>query len=79
MLIKDVFAKRIDRELQGVIVVGQERETNISQELEEYVVTEELQRHFGNFFSAYRKSIEGFTSETGVWISGFFEAVNLIF
>ena len=72
MLIKDVFAKRIDRELQGVIVVGQERETNISQELEEYVVTEELQRHFGNFFSAYRKSIEGFTSETGVWISGFF-------
>ena len=38
MQIKDMFAKKIDREMQGVIIVGQGEETNVSQELEEYVV-----------------------------------------
>jgi hypothetical protein len=50
MLIKDMFAKKIDREIQGVIIVGQGEETNVSQELEEYVVTRELQKHFADFF-----------------------------
>ena len=39
MQIKKMFRKEIDRELQGVIVVGQGAETNVAQELEEYVVT----------------------------------------
>ena len=37
MQIKEMFRKEIDRELQGVIVVGQGAETNVAQELEEYV------------------------------------------
>lgn len=45
MQIKDMFRKKIDREIQGVIIVGQGEETNVAQELEEYVVTRELQRH----------------------------------
>jgi len=72
MLIKDMFRKRIDRELQGVIIVGQGEETNVAQELEEYVVTKELQRHFADFFAAYKKGIIGTTPKMGVWISGFF-------
>ena len=72
MQIKDMFAKKIDREIQGVIIVGQGEETNVSQELEEYVVTKELQKHFADFFSAYKKSIDGTTPKMGVWISGFF-------
>ncbi len=72
MLIKDMFAKPIDREVQGVIIVGQGEETNVAQELEEYVVTKELQKHFADFFEAYKKGIVGNTSEIGVWISGFF-------
>jgi hypothetical protein len=72
MLIKDMFAKKIDREIQGVIIVGQGEETNVSQELEEYVVTRELQKHFADFFSAYKKGITGTTPKMGVWISGFF-------
>lgn len=55
MQIKEMFRKEIDRELQGVIVVGQGAETNVAQELEEYVVTRELQRHFADFFAAYKK------------------------
>ena len=72
MQIKDMFAKKIDREMQGVIIVGQGEETNVSQELEEYVVTKELQKHFADFFAAYKKGITGNTAKMGVWISGFF-------
>ena len=72
MQIRDMFAKPIDRDLQGVIIVGQSEAENVAQELEEYVVTRELQKHFAEFFAAYKTGIEGDTSKTGVWISGFF-------
>ena len=35
MKIKELFTKKIDRDLQGVIIVGQGEETNVVQELEE--------------------------------------------
>ena len=72
MQIKDIFIKKIDREIQGVIIVGQGEEANVSQELEEYVVTRELQKHFADFFASYKKGIVGTTPKMGVWISGFF-------
>jgi hypothetical protein len=59
MQIKEMFQKPIDREIQGVIIVGQGEETNVAQELEEYVVTRELQKHFADFFEAYKKGITG--------------------
>ncbi|AGL00730.1 BREX system P-loop protein BrxC [Desulfoscipio gibsoniae] len=72
MLIKDMFVKRIDRDIKGVIKVGQADDENIRQELEEYVVTRELQKHFADFFGSYKKGINGYTDKMGVWISGFF-------
>lgn len=72
MKIKDMFVREIDRDIKGVIKVGQGDEENIKQELEEYVVTKELQKHFADFFSSYKKGINGYTDKMGVWISGFF-------
>ncbi len=72
MLIKEIFEKKIDRDIQGVIIVGQNETENVAQELDEYVVTKELQKHFADFFSAYKKGIIGTTPKMGVWISGFF-------
>lgn len=72
MFIKDMFAKQIDRDIKGVIKVGQADAENIMQELEEYVVTRELQKHFADFFGSYKKGINGHTDKMGVWISGFF-------
>ena len=69
MQIKEMFAKKIDREIQGVIIVGQGEDSNVSQELEEYVVTRELQKHFADFYSAYKKGIVGTTPKMGVWIT----------
>lgn len=72
MYIKNMFAKPIDRNIKGVIKVGQADDENVKQELEEYVVTRELQKHFADFFSSYKKGIVGNTDAMGVWISGFF-------
>lgn len=68
--LKKLYAKDIKREIQGVIKVDDE--SYISQELEEYVVTEELLKHFNSFFEAYNTGINGNTEKMGVWISGFF-------
>ena len=72
MIIKEMFTKPITREVKGVVKIGREEDTNIRQELEEYVVTRELQKHFARFFSTYKKGIAGNTDKMGVWISGFF-------
>lgn len=72
MTIRDIFQKPINREIKGVIKVGQGEDQNVKQELEEYVVTRELQKHFSDFFSAYKAGIIGTTDKMGVWISGFF-------
>lgn len=72
MRIGQMFVKPIDRDMKGVIKVGQDDEQNIRQELEEYVVTRELQKCFRDFFDAYKKGIVGNTDKMGVWISGFF-------
>lgn len=72
MLIKDMFRKPIDRNIQGVIVVGEDGLNDEKNELEEYVVTRELQRHFKEFYENYKQGIIGKTRKNGVWISGFF-------
>ena len=72
MIIQNMFSKPIDRDIKGVIKVGQDDNANVKQELEEYVVTRELQKHFSDFFASYKKGINGNTDKMGVWISGFF-------
>lgn len=67
-----MFTKPVDRDIKGVIKVGQGDDENVKQELEEYVVTKELQKHFADFFASYKKGIVGHTDKMGVWISGFF-------
>ncbi len=72
MKIQDMFEKKITREIKGVIKVGQKDDENVYQELDEYVVTAELEKYMNRFFDAYGKSITGRTDNMGVWISGFF-------
>ncbi|MGE6848228.1 BREX system P-loop protein BrxC [Bacillus tropicus] len=72
MQIQKMFEKEINRDIKGVIKVGQDDDKNIYQELDEYVVTNELLHHMGEFFKSYKKGITGNTDKMGVWISGFF-------
>lgn len=71
MKLQDMFVKKIDRPINGVIKVMQTDEQNRREELEEYVITRELQKHFGAFYDRYEQGIEGNTDQMGVWISGF--------
>ncbi len=48
--IKDLFKKSIDRNIEGVVTIGNELDEKIFQELDEYVVTNEIVKHFRTFF-----------------------------
>lgn len=74
MKLQEIYAKDINRNIQGVIKVDDDRDKSIKQELEEYVVTGEIEKHFNEFFDAYTTSIGvgSRTEKMGVWISGFF-------
>jgi len=72
MQLRRMFYREIDRDIKGVIKIGQEDDVNVYQELEEYVVTRELSKHFSELFEAYKKGVNSHTDKMGVWISGFF-------
>ena len=63
MKIEKLFKKDINRDIQGVVTIGNEEESRKKQELEEYVLTKELKAHFNTFFSSYNKSINNSTDE----------------
>ncbi|HWP91797.1 MAG TPA: BREX system P-loop protein BrxC [Thermodesulfobacteriota bacterium] len=77
MQIKDIFAKDILRPINGVVMADQQDEFVVWQELEEYVVTKELDNHFKKFFEAYFQGFDSpvdpeVTGRMGIWVSGFF-------
>ncbi len=77
MPIHDIFSKNIARPINGVVKAEQQDDEIVWQELEEYVVTRELDQHFRKLFQSYLSAIDNatdpnVTSRMGVWISGFF-------
>ena len=72
MRIGQMFEKDIARSMKGVVNVGQDDAQLVFQELDEYVVTRELLKHFRDFFTVYNQSLGSIHNDMGVWISGFF-------
>lgn len=72
MLIKDMFAKQINRPIDGVINVERKEDEAVLREIEEYVITRELKTHFMSFFNYYAEGFDAPKTDIGVWISGFF-------
>lgn len=72
MIIRDMFADNINRQINGVIKVDQDSTDVIEQEVREYVITKELKKHFISFFDYYSEAFDQPTADIGVWISGFF-------
>lgn len=67
MKIRELFEKPIDRTIEGVIKADDE--ARLLNEVEEYIITNEVEKHLTTFFDTY---IGKDVSEQGVWISGFF-------
>ncbi|MDT0636307.1 BREX system P-loop protein BrxC, partial [Spectribacter hydrogenoxidans] len=75
MQIKDLFERSIHRGINGVIKAEQRDEANVWQELDEYVLTRELDGHLRTFFDTYLAALDNpadASGNVGVWVSGFF-------
>lgn len=72
MVIGQLFQEDINRRINGVVKVDQDTDDVLVQELDEYVITRDLKKHFITFFNNYGESFREKTADTGVWISGFF-------
>ena len=72
VIIRNMFVDDINRKINGVIKVDQATDDVIEQELNEYVITKELKKHFITFFNYYSDALDEPTDDIGVWISGFF-------
>jgi len=74
MTIKNLFFKPLDRSINGVVKADQNDDATVWQELDEYVVTNELEKHFRHFFESYStdRHDPSIASRVGIWISGFF-------
>lgn len=78
MNIEQIFTKELTRNINGVVKAEQRDEESVFVELDEYVVTAELNRHITEFFDAYTPEMDGKPNDkarngkVAVWISGFF-------
>ena len=66
MTLKNIFLKPVDRPIEGVIKADDEASLRL--EIEEYVLTNEIEKRLESFLDAY----SNYAGANGVWVSGFF-------
>ncbi len=66
MTLKTIFKKPVDRPIEGVIKADDEASLRL--EIEEYVLTNEVEKRLESFLDAYNN----YEGANGVWVSGFF-------
>ncbi|MCQ4861473.1 conserved hypothetical protein [uncultured Desulfovibrio sp.] len=66
MNLGNIFAKPVDRPIEGVIKADDEASLRL--EVEEYVLTNEVEKQLESFLGAYNH----YEGANGVWVSGFF-------
>ncbi|MDN5081974.1 BREX system P-loop protein BrxC [Aliarcobacter butzleri] len=71
-MIKNIFKKDINRNIAGVIMADNTTDEAVFQEVDEYVITNDLSKKLDEFFEVYSSTIGKPTENIGVWISGFF-------
>src|SRR5690606_21299678 len=75
MQIQNLFTRSINRSINGVIKADQDDAASVWQELDEYVITRELDRHLRTFFDGYLAAVDNpqeAAGKIGIWVSGFF-------
>ena len=66
MTLRELFSKPVDRPIEGVIKADDE--ASLKLEVEEYILTNEVEKRLESFLDAY----VNYSGANGVWISGFF-------
>ncbi len=66
MLLREIFQKPVNRNIEGVIKADDDASLRL--ELDEYVITNEVEKRLDTFLDAYNN----YQGANGVWVSGFF-------
>ena len=72
MKMKEIFEKNPERLIARVVMVDQKEQQVIGTEVEEYVVTEQIQRILQDIIDQFLESRSGRETDVCAWISGFF-------
>lgn len=75
MKIQELFERDIHRSINGVVKADQLDESSVWQELDEFVVTRELNKHVATLVEVLLSTLdsdEAAADKNGVWVSGFF-------
>ena len=71
-MIEKLFKKDIHRNIEGVVKADNLNDEAVFQEVDEYVITNDLNKKLDDFFGEYSTTIDKNTQNIGVWISGHF-------
>jgi len=71
-VIEKLFKKNIHRNIEGVVKADNLSDDAVFQEVDEYVITRDLNQKLDTFFSEYSTTIGQNTQDIGAWISGHF-------
>ena len=77
MLVKTLFERDIARAINGVVKADQLDDSSVWQELDEFIITKELDQHVRKFVAWYLEAVDQGkrpdpNGKMGIWISGFF-------
>ena len=70
--ISSLFASDIGRRIEEVIKVDQNDEDVVASEIEEYIVTDTIKRHFRDILDRYLETPQKPHEGIAIWVSGFF-------
>lgn len=66
--IKDILSIKLEDEISSVIDLNAQKEEDIKDELDSFILTESLAKHLSDFCDTY----ESGAKQSGIWISGFY-------
>jgi hypothetical protein len=72
--IRELFSGRIDRKIEEVIKVDQNDAAIVRQEIDEYILTESIERNMLKVLEGYRQSVNQPSEAIAIWVAGFFGA-----
>jgi hypothetical protein len=73
MRIREIFDTQVEEKIDPVVKVAERQdETKLAAEIGSYVVTPTIEKHLDDFLEHYTDTYHLPTTETGIWISGYF-------
>ena len=72
--IQDLFdpSKKLDRKIESVVTFAANSTEDLSNEINEYVVTDKLHRNYEDVIQDLQSAFDNGSNEIGIWVSGFY-------